>query len=158
LVLPTIIVTTLEALNAVPDSQRISSYSLGATKWQTIKNVVVPQARPGILTGLILAISRGAGETAPVLFLGCAYFLPNLPVAYFDLGLFTIPIINPAEQFMYLSYHIFILATQSANPTLTKPIQFGTTLILIIITVLLNLTAVIFRYKFRKTLLSVGEK
>lgn len=155
LVLPTIIVTTLEALNSVPDSQRMSSYSLGATKWQTIKNIVVPQARPGILTGLILAISRGIGETAPVLFLGCAFFLPNLPVAYFDLGLFSIPVINPTEQFMYLSYHIFILATQSANPTLTKPMQFGTTLILIIITVLLNFTAVIFRYKFRKTVMSV---
>ncbi len=155
LVLPTIIVTTLEALNSVPGSQRISSYSLGATKWQTIKHIILPQARPGILTGLILAISRGIGETAPVLFLGCAFFLPNLPVAYFDLGLFSIPIINPTEQFMYLSYHIFILATQSANPTLTKPMQFGTTLILIIITVLLNFTAVVFRYKFRKTLMSV---
>jgi len=155
LVLPTIIVTTLEALHAVPVSQRIGAYSLGATKWQAIRNVVLPQARPGILTGIILAISRGAGETAPVLFLGCAFFLPNLPIASLDLGLFTIPMINPTEQFMYLSYHIFILATQSANPTLTKPIQFGTTLVLIILTILLNLTAVVFRYKFRKTLLSV---
>ena len=155
LVLPTIIVTTLEALNAVPASQRVGAYSLGATKWQAIRNVVLPQARPGILTGIILAISRGAGETAPVLFLGCAFFLPDLPITSLDLGLFAIPIINPTEQFMYLSYHIFILATQSANPTLTKPIQFGTTLVLIILTILLNLTAVIFRYKFRKTLLSV---
>lgn len=155
LVLPTIIVTTLEALNSVPVSQRVGAYSLGATKWQAIRNVVLPQARPGILTGIIFAISRGAGETAPVLFLGCAFFLPNLPITGLDLGLFTIPMINPTEQFMYLSYHIFILATQSANPTLTKPIQFGTTLVLIILTILLNLTAVIFRYKFRKTLLSV---
>ncbi len=155
LVLPTIIVTTAEALLAVPISQRAASYSLGATKWQTIKNVVLPQARPGILTGLILAVSRGIGETAPVLFLGCAFFLPDLPVINFNLGLFTIPLINPTEQFMYLSYHIFILATQSANPVLTKPVQFGTTLVLIIITILLNLTAVIFRYKFRKTLVLV---
>lgn len=155
LVLPTIIVTTLEALYAVPVSQRVGAYSLGATKWQAIRNVVLPQARPGILTGIILAISRGAGETAPVLFLGCAFFLPDLPITSLDFGLFAIPMINPTEQFMYLSYHIFILATQSANPTLTKPIQFGTTLVLIILTILLNLTAVVFRYKFRKTLLSV---
>ena len=155
LVLPTIIVTTIEALNSVPVSQRTASYSLGATKWQTIRNVVLPQARPGILTGIILAVSRGAGETAPILFLGCAFFLPDLPIAYLDFGLFSIPMINPAEQFMYLSYHIFILATQSANPTLTKPIQFGTTLVLIIITILLNLTAVIFRYRFRRTLSEV---
>lgn len=155
LVLPTIIVATAEALTSVTLSQRSASYSLGATKWQTIKNVVLPQARPGILTGIILAVSRGAGETAPVLFLGCAFFLPDLPVAYFDLGIFSLPIINPTEQFMYLSYHIFILATQSANPILTKPVQFGTTLVLIIITILLNLTAVIFRYRFRKTLTAV---
>ena len=77
LVLPIIIVSTLEALNSVPKSHRDASYGLGATKWQTIKNVVLPQARPGILTGTILAISRGAGETAPVLFLGAAFFLPN---------------------------------------------------------------------------------
>lgn len=156
LVLPTVIVATIEAINSVPLTQRTAAYSLGATKWQAIKNVVLPQARPGILTGIILAVSRGAGETAPVLFLGCAFFLPDLPVAYIDLGLFYLPMVNPAEQFMYLSYHIFILATQSANPTLTRPIQFGTTLVLIIITVLLNLTAVIFRYKFRRILSDVS--
>lgn len=152
LVLPIIIVSTTEALAAVPDHQRYAAYGLGATKWQTIKNVILPQARPGILTGIILSVSRAAGETAPVLFLGCAFFLPDLPIVYFDFGLFAIPMINPAEQFMYLSYHIFILTTQSANPTLTQPIQYGTALILIGITVLLNMTAVIFRYKFRKTL------
>ncbi len=75
LVLPIVIVSTLEALNSVPKSHRDASYGLGATKWQTIKNVVLPQARPGILTGTILAISRGAGETAPILFLGAAFFL-----------------------------------------------------------------------------------
>ncbi len=152
LVLPTIIVSTTSALNAVPQSQREASYGLGATKWQTIKTVVLPQARPGILTGVILSISRGAGETAPVLFLGAAFFLPNLPLAELNFGLFSVPMINPFEQFMFLSYHIFILATQSANPTETLPLQYGTTLVLLFLTILLNMTAIIYRFKFRKTL------
>jgi phosphate transport system permease protein len=152
LVLPIIIVSTLEALNSVPKSHRDASYGLGATKWQTIKNVVLPQAKPGILTGVILAISRGAGETAPVLFLGAAFFLPNLPVVDICIGNYCIPMINPAEQFMYLAYHIFILATQSSNPTKTLPIQYGSTLVLITLTFLLNITAIIFRYRFRKIL------
>jgi phosphate transport system permease protein len=152
LVLPIIIVSTLEALNSVPKSHRDASYGLGATKWQTIKNVVIPQARPGILTGVILALSRGAGETAPVLFLGAAFFLPNLPVVDLCIGDYCIPMINPGEQFMYLAYHIFILATQSSNPTKTLPIQYGSTLVLITLTFLLNITAIIFRYRFRKIL------
>lgn len=152
LVLPIVIVSTLEALNSVPKSHRDASYGLGATKWQTIKNVVLPQARPGILTGTILAISRGAGETAPILFLGAAFFLPNLPVADLCIGDYCIPVINPAKQFMYLAYHIFILATQSSNPTKTLPLQYGSTLVLIMLTFLLNITAIIFRYRFRKAL------
>ena len=152
LVLPIVIVSTIEALNSVPKSHRDASYGLGATKWQTIKNVVLPQARPGILTGTILAISRGAGETAPVLFLGAAFFLPNLPVTDLCIGDYCIPMINPAKQFMFLAYHIFILATQSSNPTKTLPIQYGSTLVLIALTFLLNITAIIFRYRFRKAL------
>lgn len=152
LVLPIVIVSTLEALNSVPKSHRDASYGLGATKWQTIKNVVIPQARPGILTGTILAISRGAGETAPILFLGAAFFLPNLPVADICIGEYCIPMITPAEQFMYLAYHIFIMATQSSNPTKTLPIQYGSALVLIVLTFLLNITAIIFRYRFRKLL------
>ncbi len=152
LVLPIIVVSTLEALNSVPKSHRDAAYGLGATKWQTIKNVVLPQARPGILTGTILAVSRGAGETAPVLFLGAAFFLPHLPVVDLCIGNYCIPMINPGEQFMYLAYHIFILATQSSNPTKTLPIQYGSTLVLITLTFLLNITAIIFRYRFRKIL------
>ena len=152
LVLPIVIVSTLEALNSVPKSHRDASCGLGATKWQTIKNVVLPQASPGILTGTILAISRGAGETAPILFLGAAFFLPNLPVADLCIGDYCIPMINPAEQFMYLAYHIFILATQSSNPTKTLPIQYGSTLVLIGLTFLLNITAILFRYRFRKNI------
>lgn len=157
LILPTIIVTTLEALNSIPYSQRAAAYGLGASKWQTIKHVVIPQAKPGILTGIILSLSRGTGEIAPILFLGCAFFLPELPIAQINLGLFSIPMINPTDQFMHLAYHIFILATQSTNPTLTMPIQYGTTLILITITLLLNLTAIVYRFKFRKTLEVTGR-
>lgn len=152
LVLPIVIVSTLEALTSVPKSHRDASYGMGASKWQTIKNVVLPQARPGILTGTILAVSRGVGETAPILFLGCAFFLPNLPIVDLCIGDYCIPMINPTEQFMYLAYHIFILATQSSNPTKTLPLQYGATLVLIGLTILLNITAIIFRYKFRKTL------
>lgn len=147
LVLPVIIVSTEEALNAVPQSHRAASLALGATKWQTIWSVVLPQARGGILTGAILSISRGAGETAPILFTGCAYFLPRLPVV----DLFgVIPMINPLDQFMELSYHIFIMATQSTDAQTTLPIQYATTLVLISLTFLLNLTAILFRMHFRK--------
>lgn len=147
LVLPMIIVSTEEALNAVPQSHRAASIALGATKWQTIKNVVLPQARGGILTGAILAISRGAGETAPILFTGCAYFLPRLPVTKI-FG--VIPMINPMDQFMELSYHIFIMATQSTDAEATRPIQYGTTLVLIALTFLLNFAAITYRIHFRK--------
>lgn len=149
LVLPVIIVSTEEALTAVPKSHRNASMALGATKWQTIMDVVLPQARPGILTGAILAVSRGAGETAPILFTGCAFFLPKLPVT--ELFGF-IPMINPASQFMELSYHIFVMATQSVNAEKTLPIQYGTTLVLVALTFLLNAVAIAFRIYFRRKL------
>ncbi len=123
------------------------SLALGATKWETIWNVVLPQARAGILTGAILSVSRGAGETAPILFTGCAYFLPHLPTV----DLFgVIPMVNPASQFMELSYHIFVMATQSIDPVKTLPIQYGTTLVLISLTFLMNFTAIGFRIHFRR--------
>ncbi len=149
--LPVIIVATEEALNAVPQSLREASYALGATQWQTVWHTVLPQARGGMLTGAILAVSRAAGETAPILFTGCAYFLPRLPVAY----LFgVIPVINPTDQFMALPYHIFIMATQSTNVKATLPIQYGTTLVLIVVIFALNLTAMVFRYRFRRNMAS----
>lgn len=149
LVLPVIIVSTEEALNNVPQSHRSASLALGATKWQTIRDVVLPQARGGILTGAILAISRGAGETAPILFTGCAYFLPHLPLT----KLFgVIPMVNPMNQFMELSYHIFIMATQSVDAQKTLPIQYATTLVLIGLTFLFNLVAIIIRFYFRRNL------
>lgn len=147
LVLPVIIVSTEEALRTVPASHRAGAHALGATKWQVIRTVVLPQARGGILTGAILAISRGAGETAPILFTGCAYFLPRLPVTQ----LFGfIPMVNPLDQFMELSYHIFIMATQSTNAQATRPIQYATTLVLLGLTFALNITAIVFRSRFRR--------
>lgn len=149
LVLPVIIVTTEEALKAVPLSHREAAYGLGATRWQMIRRVVLPQALPGILTGAILSISRGAGETAPILFTGAAYFLPRLPVT----KLFgVIPMINPLDQFMELAYHIFIMATQSTNVELTRPIQYGTALVLLALTFTLNLGAILMRIRFRRKL------
>jgi len=152
LILPTIIVTSLEALKAVPNSQRLTAYSLGATKWDVVKRVVIPEAGSGIITGIILAISRGAGETAPVLFLGCAFFMPELPVTYVNMGFFSIPVINPMEQFMYLSYHIFVLTTQSFSDASTIPAQNGAALVLIALIGMFNAVAFYFRYKFRKKL------
>lgn len=149
LVLPVIIVTTEEALKSVPLSHREAAYALGATRWQVIRRVVLPQSLPGVLTGAILSISRGAGETAPILFTGAAYFLPHLPVTH----LFgVIPMINPLDQFMELAYHIFIMATQSTNVTATRPIQYGTALVLLALTFSLNLSAILLRIRFRKRL------
>jgi phosphate transport system permease protein len=156
LVLPVIIVSTAEALNAVPRSHREASFALGATRWQTVSRVVLPQARAGILTGSILSISRGAGETAPILFTGCAYFLPRLPVTSLTVpftGL-SIPMVNPLDQFMELSYHIFIMATQSTDAAVTRPIQYGTTLVLVGLTFLLNLTAIVLRARYRRRLVA----
>jgi phosphate transport system permease protein len=154
LVLPVIIVNTAESLNAVPRSHREASFALGATRWQTVRNVVLPQARSGILTGSILSISRGAGETAPILFTGCAYFLPRLPVTSLTIPLtsISVPMINPLDQFMELSYHIFIMATQSTNAAITRPIQYGTTLVLVGLTFLLNLAAILLRIRYRQAL------
>lgn len=147
LVLPVIIVSTDEALKAVPQSHREAAYALGATRWQMVRRVVLPQSLPGILTGSILSIARGAGETAPILFTGAAYFLPKLPVV--KLWGF-LPMVNPMEQFMNLAYHIFIMSTQSTNVQLTRPIQYGTALVLLVITFLLNLTGILLRVRVRR--------
>jgi phosphate transport system permease protein len=146
LVLPVVIVSTEEALRAVPLSHREAAFALGATPWQVVRRTVLPQAYPGILTGAILSVSRGAGETAPILFTGCAYFLPHLPVT----RIFGIPMINPLDQFMELSYHIFIMATQSTDAQVTRPIQYGTTLVLVALTFVLNIAAIVARNRFRR--------
>jgi phosphate transport system permease protein len=113
LTLPVIISASEEALRSVPMSYREASLALGASKWETTKNVVLPSAFPGILTSCILGLSRAAGETAPLLMTGAAYYLPRFSGNIF-------------RQFMALSTHIFFMSTQSPNPELTRPIQYGT--------------------------------
>jgi len=137
LTLPVVIVSVEEALLNVPKDLRAASLALGATKWQTIKKVVLPGSVSGILTGTILAISRGAGEVAPILFTGAAYYLASLPGSLSD-------------QFMNLGYHVYIMATQSSNVDQTLPIQFATTLVLLMLTFSLNIVAIIIRSKLRK--------
>jgi phosphate transport system permease protein len=137
LTLPVIIVSVEEALKTIPRELREASLALGATKWQTIKNVVFPGSISGIMTGTILAVSRGAGEVAPILFTGAAYYLATLPKGVSD-------------QFMNLGYHIYIMSTQSSDVEKTMPIQFATTLVLLILTLSLNLVAVIIRSRIRR--------
>jgi phosphate transport system permease protein len=139
LTLPTVIVTTEEALRTVPHELREASLALGATQWETIRRVVLPGALPGIITGAILSISRGAGEVAPILFTGAAYYLPYLPTRVTD-------------QFMHLGYHVYILSTQSPDVEATRPILFGTVFVLLVLTFLLNLTGVLIRMKTRARL------
>jgi phosphate transport system permease protein len=136
LTLPVVIIATEEALRAIPRELRDASYALGATKLQTIRRVILPQAMPGIFTGAILAISRGAGEVAPIMFTGAAYYLPYLPHRLND-------------QFMELGYHVYVMATQSPDVEKTKPILFGTVLVLLVLTFLLNFVAIIIRSKLR---------
>jgi len=136
LTLPVVIVSVEEALRAVPQSYRDASLALGATRSQTIFRVVLPQAMSGVLTGGILAVSRGAGEVAPILFVGAAYFLPHLPTRLND-------------QFMELGYHIYVLSTQSPNVEETKPLLYGTVLVLLLLTFLLNFTAIAIRARLR---------
>jgi phosphate transport system permease protein len=136
LTLPVVIVSVEEALRAVPQAYRTASYALGATRSQTVFRVVLPQAMSGVLTGGILAVSRGAGEVAPILFVGAAYFLPYLPTQ-----------LN--HQFMELGYHIYVLSTQSPDVEATRPLLYATVLVLLLLTFLLNLTAIAIRGRLR---------
>lgn len=138
LTLPVVIVSVEEALRTVTQDEREAAYALGATHWEVVCKVVIPKAFSGILTGGILAVSRGAGEVAPVLFTGAAYFLPELPKSL-------------ADQFMEMGYHIFVMSTQSHDVDATKPIQFATTLVLLLLTFALNFVAVLMRRRIRLT-------
>ena len=133
--LPIIISTAEEALRAVPQSFRVVSASLGATQWQTIRRIVLPQALPGILTGVILGLERAAGETAPILFTVAAFFLPRLPRSVFD-------------QTMALPYHLFVISTQV--PGMPIRIQYGTALVLLVFVLSMNLAATMIRSRFRR--------
>jgi phosphate transport system permease protein len=137
LTLPVVIVSVEEALKTVPRELREASLALGATKWQTIRRVVLPGSVSGIMTGTILAVSRGAGEVAPILFTGAAYYLATLPKSVSD-------------QFMNLGYHIYIMSTQSSDVEKTMPIQFATTLVLLMLTISLNIIAIILRSRIRR--------
>ncbi len=144
LTLPVVIVATEEALAAVPNSMREGSYACGASKWQTIQRIVLPRAMPGIMTGMILAIARGAGEVAPLMLVGAVKLAPKLP---FDL---TAPFIHPERSFMHLGFHIYDLGFQSQNSEAAKPMVFTTTFLLIGIVVLLNIVAVRVRDRLRR--------
>jgi phosphate transport system permease protein len=137
LTLPVVIVSVEEALRTVPREMREGSLALGATKWQTIWKVVLPNATTGILTGSILAIGRGAGEVAPILFTGAVYSLPSLPDGV-------------TSQFMHLGYHLFVLSTQSPDVDKTLPLQYAVTLVLLLLTFTLNFAATFVRSRLRK--------
>lgn len=132
--LPVIITTTEESLRQVPNAFRVVGVSLGATRWQAIWKVVLPQAVPGILTGVILGLERAAGETAPIMFTGAAFFLPQLPKS----------ILDPT---MALPYHIFVISTQV--PGMPVQIQYGTVLVLLIFVLGMNLIASVIRTRAR---------
>jgi phosphate transport system permease protein len=137
LTLPWTITASEEALKTVPKSYRDGALALGATKWQAIRTNVLPYAVPGMLTGAILGLARAAGETAPILFTGAAFFIPLLPKSLFD-------------QFMALPYHLYILATQHHDIARVRPIAYGTALVLIVLILVLNGLAVAIRYHYRK--------
>jgi phosphate transport system permease protein len=132
--LPVIISTSEEALRAVPQSFRTVSISLGATRWQTIQRIVLKEALPGILTGVILGLERAAGETAPILFTGAAFFLPRLPH-------------SPLDATMALPYHLFVISTQV--PDMPIQIQYGTALVLLVFVLAMNLIATVIRSRAR---------
>jgi len=132
--LPVIISTAEEALRAIPQSFRVVSISLGATRWQTIRRIILPQALPGILTGIILGLERAAGETAPILFTVAAFFLPRLPH-------------SPLDATMALPYHLFVISTQV--PGMPVKIQYGTALVLLAFVLSMNLTATVIRSRAR---------
>mgnify|MGYP006268377695 CR=1 FL=1 len=141
---PVVIVATEEALAAVPRGMREGSLSCGASKWQTIQRIILPASIPGILTGLILAMARGAGEVAPLMLVGVVKLAPSLPID----GDF--PFVHLERKFMHLGFHIYDLGFQSPDSEAAKPMVFATTLLLILLVVALNLAAILIREKLRK--------
>jgi len=144
LTVPVVVVATEEALAAVPKENREGSLALGATKFETVSRVVLPNAMPGILTGLILAMARGAGEVAPLMITGVVKLAPNLP---FD-GHW--PFLHLDRKFMHLGFHIYDVGFQSPNVEAAKPMVFATTLLLVTVIIVLNLTAIVIRNRLRR--------
>ena len=137
--LPVIIRSTEESLQVVPGTYREASLSLGATKWQTIYKVILPNALPGIMTGVMLSLGRAAGETAPVMFTAAAFYTPDLPASIFS-------------EVMALPYHIYVMATAGTHIQATRHLQYGTAIILISLVLILNMAGLILRYRFKKNL------
>lgn len=137
--LPVIIRSTEEALITVPDTYREASLALGATKWQTIFKIVVPNSLPGILTGIMLSMGRAAGETAPIMFTVATFYNPDLPSSIFD-------------EVMALPYHIYVMATAGTHIQATRHLQYGTAIVLIALVLLLNLTGIFLRIRFKNRL------
>ncbi|RKR84670.1 phosphate ABC transporter membrane protein 2 (PhoT family) [Mucilaginibacter gracilis] len=135
--LPYIIITTEEALRRVPNSMRQAALAVGATQFESIRDVVLPSAIPGMLTGLVLTLSRAAGETAPILFTGVAFYI-NKPAGYLN------------QEFMALPYHLYMLSTQHQAIEQVRPLAYGTALVLIIVVFFLNLSAFYIRYQHSK--------
>jgi phosphate transport system permease protein len=141
---PVVIVATEESVAAVPRGAKEGSLALGASKWQTIQRVVLPAAIPGILTGLILAMARGAGEVAPLMLVGVVKLAPSLPID----GIY--PFIHLDQKFMHLGFHIYDLGFQSPDSEAAKPMVFATTFFLIMLVMLLNLGAIVLRDHIRR--------
>ena len=133
--LPIVISTSEEAINTVPQEFRVVSYSVGATRWQTVRYQILPQATPGIITGVILGLGRAAGETAPILFTAAAFYVPQLPESMFD-------------QTMALPYHLYVISTQV--PGMPLDIQFATALVLLTFVLSMIVVATIFRTIMRR--------
>lgn len=144
LTLPVVIVATEEALAAVPRGVREAALACGASKWQTIQRVVLPASLPGILTGVILAMARGAGEVAPLMLVGVVKLAPSLPIDSIA------PFVHPERKFMHLGFHIYDLGFQSPDAEAAKPIVYATALLLIVVVVTLNLTAILIRNRLKK--------
>jgi len=144
LTVPVVIVASEEALAAVPRSMREASFATGATLFQTITRIVLPAAAPGILTGLILAMARGAGEVAPLMLTGVVKLAPDLPLdGYF-------PFLHLDRKFMHLGFHIYDVGFQSPNVEAAKPMVYATAILLVLIVILLNLTAIVVRSRLRR--------
>jgi phosphate transport system permease protein len=141
---PVVIVATEEALAAVPQSMREGSLACGASKWQTVKYIVLPRAMPGIMTGLILAMARGAGEVAPLMLVGVVKLAPELPIDQF------FPFVHLERAFMHLGFHIYDVGFQSRNSEAARPMVFATTLLLITLVAFMNAVAIAVRNRLRK--------
>jgi len=144
LTVPVVVVATEEALAAVPRENREGSLALGATKFETLWRVVLPNAMPGILTGLILAMARGAGEVAPLMITGVVKLAPSLPLDWHW------PLLHLDRKFMHLGFHIYDVGFQSPNVEAAKPMVYATTLLLVGIVIMLNLAAILIRNRLRR--------